>query len=246
MAVDTVGERQRVLGYGVPLGNFPTPDGDIDSGDRVYMWGGYFTGYPPTDIYIPDHVARAKSLLIEQLKPRPKINALVEAFVSPAQELENMLSDLLRFRSIDTAVGAQLDIIGEIVGQERGGRTDAEYRAAIRARIQINNSSGTPEDVSTGLSFLTNATQVRLLERFPGAITLYTNGSTVPQDLTEQMNAIRAVGVRITGISYDLGDTPFEFSGEGGIPYGEGDGFSETNYTEGGLPIGGVLCELAT
>ncbi len=60
------------------------------------------------------------------------------------------------------------------------------------------------------------------------------------------MQSIVPAAVRVTGVSLSYGDVPFEFSGEGGVPYGEGDGLSELNYLEGGEPIGGAFCELAT
>ncbi len=246
MPFDTLSKRERALGYGRFYGNWPVPTGDVNADDRAYLWGSYGAGYPPNPYYIPDHVARAQSLLIEQFKRKQRINELVAVYVEPFQELENVFSDLYRFRTISSAYGAQLDIIGEIVGQPREGRTDTEYRAAIRFRIQLNRSSGQPDTVSDALRFFTDATQVRLIEKFPAAVTLFTDGAVIPSNLQAQMQSIVPAAVRVTGVSLSYGDVPFEFSGEGGVPYGEGDGLSELNYLEGGEPIGGAFCELAT
>jgi hypothetical protein len=190
-------------------------------------------------------VARALSLLIEQFQPKERINGVVEAVVGRHQDVENVGNDLLLFRYIDTAVGAQLDILGEIVGQPREGRNDTDYRVALKTRVSLNTSSGIPETVIQALQFFTNATQVRLIERYPAAMYLFTDGTVIPSSLTAQMEAVSPTGVTVT-VVYNPGGVPFEFSGEGGVPYGEGDGFSETNYTEGGQPIGGEFSELAT
>jgi len=55
--------------------------------------------------------------LAEQFKNKPLINGFLEAFVD--RELESAECDLLTKRWLNTAVGKQLDGIGEIVGKSR-------------------------------------------------------------------------------------------------------------------------------
>lgn len=74
---------------------------------------------------------------------------LLACLVSPFQSLENALQQLLTERSVDTAVGAQLDVIGKIVGQARNGMTDDDFRRHVRARISVNKSTGVTEDIIT-------------------------------------------------------------------------------------------------
>ena len=71
----------------------------------------------------------------------------VAVMASPFQSLEGMLQQLLTERSIDTAVGAQLDVIGRIVGQRRNGLDDDTYRRHCRAKISVNRATGTFEDI---------------------------------------------------------------------------------------------------
>lgn len=75
------------------------------------------------------------------------IEKLVATLATPFQSLENALSQLLLERSIDTAVGAQLDVIGRIVGEVRNGLSDADYRRYCRARIKVNRAKGLIEDL---------------------------------------------------------------------------------------------------
>lgn len=74
---------------------------------------------------------------------------LVATLATPFQSLEAALQQLLTERSIDTAVGAQLDVIGRIVGQPRNGLDDDTYRRYCRARIATNKSNGTIENLIT-------------------------------------------------------------------------------------------------
>ena len=75
-----------------------------------------------------------------------KIEQLVAVLAGPAQDLENALQQLLLQRTVDNAVGAQLDIIGRLVGQIRQGQDDDTYRRYIRARIATDNSTGKTEE----------------------------------------------------------------------------------------------------
>lgn len=70
------------------------------------------------------------------------VQKLVAAIVQPAQDVENALQQMLLQRWIDSAVGVQLDQIGEIVGQARLGMDDDDYRRLCRARILTNRSDG--------------------------------------------------------------------------------------------------------
>lgn len=72
---------------------------------------------------------------------------IIRAFMVPLQRAEDALASMLVNRSVDTAVGAQLDLVGKIVGQARAGLDDDTYRRYIRARIRANKSNGTIEDL---------------------------------------------------------------------------------------------------
>ena len=72
---------------------------------------------------------------------------LLTAICGSVQTAEDMFQQLLSERSIDTATGDQLDVIGRIVGQSRGGQDDDTYRRYCRARVAVNFSKGIVEDL---------------------------------------------------------------------------------------------------
>lgn len=98
---------------------------------------------------ITDHVAAALARQKQQYIGKPKVEAWIEILVTPVQRLEDALYALIIERTIDTAIGDQLDVIGALVGQARDGRSDADYRRFIRATITSNKASGLIEDVIT-------------------------------------------------------------------------------------------------
>lgn len=170
---------------------------------------------------ITDHQDQAVARLAHQFKEKTLIEGFVRSLTQEWQDLEQIFFDLVDDRLVSTAIGAQLDGIGSIVGEKRRGREDLAYRQAIIARIAINNSKGTPNEAITIFSLLTGATIVHLLEYFPGVVEIYGN----------------------TNFEYtyeNLGEDSFAF--DGGI---DGLGFGDVFDPEvGGIFVGLVLYDV--
>lgn len=95
-----------------------------------------------------DHVTEALAKLPSQFQGLPGWTGAITALVTPIQLLEDTIQAVLLQRYIDNATGAQLRMIGKLVGQPWDGVTgDDLYRRYIKARIAANRSSGTGEEV---------------------------------------------------------------------------------------------------
>lgn len=66
-----------------------------------------------------DHQQLGLSRLATQFRESVNLIAYLTTLLREANDLEQVYQDLLNNRWVDTAVGVQLDIIGEIVGQPR-------------------------------------------------------------------------------------------------------------------------------
>lgn len=117
---------------------------------------------------------------------------LLSTLITPFQSLETALQQLLTERSIDTAVGAQLDVIGRIVGQPRNSLDDDTYRRYCRARIATSRSNGTVQDVITVTDLI-----------------IYDDTATI--ELEQQQMATIVVHIRDLAISSDLADVIVSF-----------------------------------
>lgn len=95
------------------------------------------------------HTTKALARLIERWRQdrNPNLAKLISSFTDEVQELENAIWDSIVARLPDYAEGAQLDVLGRIVGRRRDGLGDAAYRAHIKAQVRINQSFGNAEDV---------------------------------------------------------------------------------------------------
>lgn len=66
-----------------------------------------------------DYLAEARARVTEQFKEKDVFDRYLQLMLNSQIEIQNTIRDLMQLRDIDTAVGAQLDVIGRIVGQER-------------------------------------------------------------------------------------------------------------------------------
>lgn len=66
-----------------------------------------------------DHIELGISRLATQYSESKNAIAYIEALLSQANEIESSLIDIICQRSLETARGAQLDVIADIVGQSR-------------------------------------------------------------------------------------------------------------------------------
>lgn len=78
------------------------------------------------------------------------VQAVLLAQVNRLQELEDAgftILDPLSDPTFAAITGDLLDKVGGHIGELRQGRSDGDYQAAIRIRIRMNRSRGTPEDI---------------------------------------------------------------------------------------------------
>ncbi|QDP50313.1 MAG: hypothetical protein Tp178MES00d2C33159851_103 [Prokaryotic dsDNA virus sp.] len=66
-----------------------------------------------------EHLEIARERVTEQFKGKDIFDKFLQILVAGDNDIQEALKDLMQLRSIDTAVGVQLDNIGEIVGQPR-------------------------------------------------------------------------------------------------------------------------------
>lgn len=166
-------------------------------------------------VQITNHVERAIGLLAAQFQETKaddsptNFQKFLAAFVMSAQEIEDVNWQLYTERWLETAVGVQLDGIGEILGLPRNaGETDESYRQRLRFQAFINRSTGTPEEIIYVISVLTQATYVIYTELHPAAFQLYTNGAVFPNPpsaLVEVIKQISPAGINYAPIIFNFG-----------------------------------------
>jgi hypothetical protein len=181
---------------------------------------------------ITTHISDALGRLLEQYKYLPNIRSLIEIYAKQIQLIEDAAFELFTERALLNASGAQLDLIGAVVGQAREGATDSEYRVLINVRIGTNISEGEIPRVISVFKLLTGSDYVHLINLQEGSIQLMTTVDFADQDEVNlvyiNMQKVVAGGVRIDHILCADPTEAFAYAGSNadapGLGYDDGAG----------------------
>lgn len=108
-------------------------------------------------VRVDTHVPDGLGLLIDAFKKKKVIGGVLASWLAQFQDLEGVFWEILQGRGVEDAIGAQLDYLGALVGEDRSGRSDDEFRAAIKLRIRTNRAQGRSEDVIQVASLVLSA-----------------------------------------------------------------------------------------
>jgi len=98
---------------------------------------------------LKNSVAVGESRLVDQFQDKPNILGVLNAFLKEGtQVVEDLAFEVNTAFDKDTAIGVQLDTIGKIVGESRGGKADEAYRDAINGQIDANTANGTIDNIT--------------------------------------------------------------------------------------------------
>lgn len=121
-----------------------------------------------TDIVPIDHTELALDRLISQYKNSPNLKAYISIFTDQLQELEDAGFDLLNFRDLDSAYGAQVDLLARVVNAERdtAGYTvdDATLIQLIKLKVLRNYTKCDTNDIIYIHSFIYETTNIIITE----------------------------------------------------------------------------------
>ena len=175
--------------------------------------------------------------LAYQYKESDNFKTFISSFLAEFEELETARLQLLNERWLDTAVGVQLDGIGEIVGQRRpDGASDALYLLYIRARIVQNRTAQTAEETLELISFMLGGSAVRyfLFGYLTPAYEIYRELTAIEEQVLDDLPLLLGIGTAYFVIASDT-DT-FGFSDD---PTAKGFG-------DGTGTVGGIFARILT
>lgn len=196
--------------------------------------GGGLAPYPTVNSpgYIDDHTAVALSRLLQEFQESELLKALLASYTDQVQETENLIDPLVLARDLNVAAGEPLDALGEAVGEPRQGRTDEVYRLFIRAKILVNKSSGTPNELIAIVRQMAGdpVLGVDLDEYDPATVWIRPVDDIMTDDpalWAVLLRLAKAAGVRLLFIYNESAESAmFQYAGTAGL-IGTGRGFDE-------------------
>lgn len=192
-----------------------------------------------------DHTEEALTYLLQQYKGgvAPTLESLISILVDQLQELEVAAFDVLLLRFQDTADGEQLDVLGRVVGEDRKGRSDDDFRAAITARIKANRSGGTVEDI-IGVVLLLTSNSFEIISKPPAAFQIHFSDALSDDDATNialMVKASRLAGVNCQLIYNNGDDDDVLTLGDSTLSSSSTQGLADVSKTTGGDAAGVIL-----
>lgn len=184
--------------------------------------------HPHATPEIVSHCQAAIDRLLEQFKGKPDLETLICIFADQVQEVEQALTDVRAYRSIETSLGDQLDQNGADYGEYREGEADDDYRRRLRAAAALTASIGAGDELLEILITLDNGydpASIALVEHYPAGVILTAKVPIGGQLLGEMygrfMKRAKAGGVRIVVLFEYTGAVHFVWSGETGSGWAE-------------------------
>ena len=176
---------------------------------------------------------------------QPRMQAFLTAFLERIQSLEDVAVEVLVGRWPLTAIGDQLDTVGTIVGQERGERTDDQYRVYIVAKILVNKSKGRVSDIGQILTTMGVPT-ITIMEHYPAELLIFVAGIDDLENIGPFVAQAKPGGVAFHWVfsPEDAGDVFAMASTLGADEVDTDAGFGDltgATQTTGGYFAGGIL-----
>lgn len=123
-----------------------------------------------------DYVELGAGKLLHQFSGKPNIEGVLAAYTAELNKSQQGIMHILDERGLSSATGAFLDDIGKLVGVQRLGDTDEDYRSNIDVGILLDISEGTPNDLLRIVKKLTVSSDVKYFEHYPCFVHLQVNG----------------------------------------------------------------------
>ena len=112
-----------------------------------------------------NHIEKAESRLLDQYKESFNLINYIKGLLTEADNIEEIFRQLIEDRTLDISQGRNLNIIGNIVGQQRFNLNDDDYREVIRMRVILNTTIIDRESLIYALKFIFGQEkQIELIE----------------------------------------------------------------------------------
>jgi hypothetical protein len=171
-----------------------------------------------------DHCEAAKARVLAQFVGKEKYEDWLCTLTTGYQKLEQAIQDVGAFDDLETAYGATLDQLGEILGQAREDHDETEYRVFLRAKALAVQCRGQPDAMLEILTVLVNGHEPDAVEYEPAYPAVAIFRCEVPEgrvflgrQIAEVLRSVKPNGVRMILEYHETGATLFGWAGQAGV-----------------------------
>lgn len=164
-------------------------------------------------VQIGSHCAQAVRLLLAQYRDKPRVKGMICAFTSRLDALEaDAVAMWEGMLNLESGEGVWLDLIGDIVREDRDGRSDEDYRRGLKVRVLINRSNGKVEELIEIVRLFLEledepSATVHVREVFPATLEVEVTSATTeePSEVHKRLVQAKAAGISLSSIYSDPG-----------------------------------------
>ena len=153
-----------------------------------------------------DHEVAGNIKVLSQYKGSPIFKTLLDTFTSKINEIEEELFKFKADLTLDTAVGKNLDLLGDLLNAQTRPVDDETYRTVLYGLVAAYNSEGRASDILALLTKLIVADEYYLFDGpAPAVFFINLTGAVVPAEpalLTDIINLAKSAGVQFEGIVF--------------------------------------------
>jgi hypothetical protein len=144
----------------------------------------------------PDMAEEGLGRLLIEYQHSPRFKAFLQAVLEEVASIDRVTLQYLAGIWPATAIGVQLDLVGKIVGQERGEFEDEKYRILILGRIFVNRANGKlPAFLELLVDILGLVEPVVMREYYPAALRISITAVPYPEPVLQLLADMGAGGV---------------------------------------------------
>lgn len=184
------------------------------------------------ELIVVDHEAEGNDKLLSQYKSSPIFDVTLDTFTAKINELEAEFTKFKTELNIDTALGANLDLIGDILKSPVRPIDDEDFRKVLYALVVAYNSEGRASDILNLISKITQSDDINIIDYGLASFGVQVFNPVLPLDsdfITSAVNIAKSAGVLYEGLVVVTDATPvFSFLGDddpvaGGFELASGD-----------------------
>lgn len=162
------------------------------------------------------------NLITSEHRVRPKYIAYVSALLKIAGDVEDLLASMSQYFILDSAQGAQLDILANRVGVIRGEYTDEQLRTLIKAAILRNTWNGSSSQAYDTWKLVFPGITMQIIKNTEMEKTVLIIGTPTAEQKELMMSGLVipvAAGVKLTINFLDPTHPLFAFDTDGSVTY---------------------------
>jgi hypothetical protein len=150
-----------------------------------------------------DHESEGSDKILSQYKNSPIFDVTLDTFTAKINELEDQFTKFKTELTLDTALGVNLDLIGDILNSPIRPIDDEDYRKVLNALVVAYNSDGRASDILSLMNGIMSFDDINIIDYGIASFGVQVFNPVLPLDVDFIVGAVdiaKSAGVLFEGL----------------------------------------------